>query len=214
MEGISLSKIALTGGRKVGDKNVNAKVGVYSSGPIVIDSLDYSKCSDVYNCLEVNLCSKNVTKTSDSITIKNTTFENLTNNAINIFAMKNGGVVNIEGCTFKMKDGGEAIRLSNYTNARFTVNIKNCTIEYPNGTTEANAKWNKVVLFQNYNDDCDEASTITQLGKITLNFVNTTFEGGAPTIDNVFTAGYNDSTGNFVFLDNKPVIIVDSAEIA
>lgn len=93
------------------------------SATTVLREIKRTGATDGYNPLEINL--RNVV--SKNVTVKNCKFAKFTNNAMTVFGMAEGGVLNIENCTFDLAKTSEAVRISNKTNTKFTVNVKDCS---------------------------------------------------------------------------------------
>lgn len=104
------------------------------SATTVLREIRRNSNANGYNPLEINL--KNVV--SKNVTVKNCKFANFSNNAISVFGMAEGGVLNIENNTFTLGKTSEAVRISNKTNTKFTINVKDCSYTYP---TDAAGQW-------------------------------------------------------------------------
>ena len=128
--------------------------------------IDYTGATDGYNPLEINL--KNVV--SKNVTVKNCKFANFSNNAMTVFGMAEGGVLNIENCTFDLAKTSEAVRISNKTNTKFTVNVKDCSYTYP---SDAAGQWVGFFLFEDHTSKTAvEANAAMQFKNLTVNVVN------------------------------------------
>ena len=90
------------------------------SATTVLREIRRNSNANGYNPLEINL--KNVV--SKNVTVKNCKLANFSNNAMSVFGMAEGGVLNIENCTFDLAKTSEAVRISNKTNTKFTINEK------------------------------------------------------------------------------------------
>ena len=81
--------------------------------------------------------------------------------------MAEGGVLNIENCTFDLAKTSEAVRISNKTNTKFTVNVKDCSYTYP---TDAAGQWVGFFLFEDYTSKtAEEANAAMQFKNLTVN---------------------------------------------
>lgn len=182
-EGVTLRNVKLTG--SFPKATSNARVIVETAGDVVVNGLDYTGATDGYNPIEINL--RNVV--SKNVTVKNCKFAKFTNNAMTVFGMAEGGVLNIENNTFDLGKTSEAVRISNKTNTKFTVNVKDCSYTYP---TDAAGQWVGFFLFEDHTSKAaDEANTAMQFKNLTVNVDNVTFEGAKVTELNLFTGARN-----------------------
>lgn len=150
----------------------------------VLREIKRTGATDGYNPLEINL--RNVV--SKNITVKNCKFANFTNNAMSVFGMAEGGVLNIENNTFDLAKTSEAVRISNKTNTKFTINVKDCSYTYP---SDATGQWVGFFLFEDYTSTAAEVNTTMQFKNLTVNVDNVTFEGAKVTELNLFTGTRN-----------------------
>ena len=182
-EGVTLRNVKLTG--SFPKATSNARVIVETAGDVVVDGLDYTGATDGYNPIEINL--RNVV--SKNVTVKNCKFANFSNNAMTVFGMAEGGVLNIENNTFTLGKTSEAVRISNKTNTKFTINVKDCSYTYP---TDAAGQWVGFFLFEDHTSKtADEANAAMQFKNLTVNVDNVTFEGAKITELNLFTGARN-----------------------
>lgn len=155
------------------------------SATTVLREIKRTGATDGYNPLEINL--RNVV--SKNVTVKNCKFAKFTNNAMTVFGMAEGGVLNIENCTFDLAKTSEAVRISNKTNTKFTVNVKDCYYTYP---SDAAGQWVGFFLFEDYTSaTAEEANAAMQFKDLTVNVDNVTFEGAKVTELNLFTGARN-----------------------
>lgn len=181
----------------------NARVIVETAGDVVVDGLDYTGATDGYNPLEINL--SNVV--SKNVTVKNCKFTKLfTNNAISVFGMAEGGVLNIENNTFDLGKTSDAVRISNKTNTKFTINVKDCSYTYP---TDAAGQWVGFFIFEDHTSKtAEDANAAMQFKNLTVNVDNVTFEGVKVTELNLFS-GRNQFA--CMCYDNLPGLVVTDA---
>lgn len=145
------------------------------SATTVLREIRRNSNANGYNPLEINL--KNVV--SKNVTVKNCKFANFSNNAISVFGMAEGGVLNIENNTFDLGKTSEAVRISNKTNTKFTINVKDCSYTYP---TDAAGQWVGFFMFEDYTSaTAEEANAAMQFKNLTVNVDNVTFEGAKVT---------------------------------
>ena len=200
-EGVTLRNVKLTG--SFPKATSNARVIVETAGDVVVDGLDYTGATDGYNPLEINL--RNVV--SKNVTVKNCKFANFTNNAMSVFGMAEGGVLNIENNTFDLAKTSEAVRISNKTNTKFTINVKDCSYTYP---SDAAGQWFGFFLFEDHTSKtADEANTAMQFKNLTVNVDNVTFEGAKVTKLNLFTGARNQFA--CMCYDELPSLVVTDA---
>lgn len=155
------------------------------SATTVLREIRRNSNANGYNPLEINL--KNVV--SKNVTVKNCKFAKFTNNAISVFGMAEGGVLNIENNTFTLGKTSEAVRISNKTNTKFTINVKDCSYTYP---TDAAGQWVGFFLFQDYTSKTlANANAAMQFKNLTVNVDNVTFEGAKVTELNLFSGARN-----------------------
>lgn len=162
--------VKLTGVTTSGDlpkTKSNAAWKINTSDEVVIDSSTFGQTG--YNCIEIGLNNTAPKK----ITISGIDFTGaLTNNAISIFDTANDAIVEIKNCTFDSVSN--AIRLSNRSNVKCTLNITDCHVE--KWETE-NPTYAGMLLFQDYTSTTEEQSrTDNRFGpdKITVNITNCT----------------------------------------
>lgn len=169
----------------------------------VLREIKSTGATDGYNPLEINL--RNVV--SKNITVKNCKFANFTNNAMSVFGMAEGGVLNIENNTFDLGKTSEAVRISNKTNTKFTINVKDCSYTYP---TDAAGQWVGFFLFEDYTSATEEeANAAMQFKNLTVNVDNVTFDGAKVTELNLFSGARNQFA--CMCYDNLPGLIVTDA---
>ena len=203
-EGVTLRNVKLTGSFPQNKINGNARVIVETAGDVVVDGLDYTGATDGYNPLEINL--NNVV--SKNVTVKNCKFAKLfTNNAISVFGMAEGGVLNIEKNIFDLSKKSDAVRISNKTNTKFTINVKDCSYTYP---TDAAGQWVGFFMFEDYTSaTAEEANAAMQFKNLTVNVDNVTFGGAKVTELNLFTGARNQFA--CMCYDNLPGLVVTDA---
>ena len=155
------------------------------SATTVLREIRRNSNANGYNPLEINL--KNVV--SKNVTVKNCKFAKFSNNAISVFGMAEGGVLNIENNTYDLGKTSEAVRISNKTNTKFTINVKDCSYTYP---TDAAGQWVGFFLFQDYTSKTlANANAAMQFKNLTVNVDNVTFEGAKVTELNLFSGARN-----------------------
>ena len=173
------------------------------SASTVLREIRRNSNANGYNPLEINL--RNVV--SKNITVKNCKFANFTNNAMSVFGMAEGGVLNIENNTFDLGKTSEAVRISNKTNTKFTINVKDCSYTYP---TDAAGQWVGFFLFEDYTSATEEeANAAMQFKNLTVNVDNVTFDGAKVTELNLFSGARNQFA--CMCYDNLPGLIVTDA---
>ena len=155
------------------------------SATTVLREIRRNSNANGYNPLEINL--KNVV--SKNVTVKNCKLANFSNNAMSVFGMAEGGVLNIENNTFNLGKTSEAVRISNKTNTKFTVNVKDCSYTYP---SDAAGQWVGFFLFEDYTSATEEeANAAMQFKNLTVNVDNVTFDGAKVTELNLFSGARN-----------------------
>ena len=202
-EGVTLRNVKLTGSFPQNKINGNARVIVETAGDVVVDGLDYTGATDGYNPLEINL--NNVV--SKNVTVKNCKFANFSNNAMSVFGMAEGGVLNIEKNIFDLSKKSDAVRISNKTNTKFTINVKDCSYTYP---TNAAGQWVGFFLFEDYTSKTlANASAAMQFKNLTVNVDNVTFNGAKVTELNLFTGARNQFACMCYDDGNDSVVVTD-----
>ena len=155
------------------------------SATTVLREIRRNSNANGYNPIEINL--RNVV--SKNVTVKNCKFAKFSNNAISVFGMAEGGVLNIENNTFTLGKTSEAVRISNKTNTKFTINVKDCSYTYP---TDAAGQWVGFFLFEDYTSaTAEEANAAMQIKNLKVNVDNVTFEGAKVTKLNLFSGARN-----------------------
>ena len=173
------------------------------SATTVLREIRRNSNANGYNPLEINL--KNVV--SKNVTVKNCKLANFSNNAMSVFGMAEGGVLNIENNTFNLGKTSEAARISNKTNTKFTINVKDCSYTYP---TDAAGQWVGFFLFEDHTSKtAEEANAAMQFNNLTVNVDNVTFEGAKVTELNLFSGARNQFA--CMCYDNLPGLIVTDA---
>ena len=202
-EGVTLRNVKLTGSFPQNKINGNARVIVETAGDVVVDGLDYTGATDGYNPLEINL--NNVV--SKNVTVKNCKFANFSNNAMSVFGMAEGGVLNIEKNIFDLSKKSDAVRISNKTNTKFTINVKDCSYTYP---TNAAGQWVGFFLFEDYTSKTlANANAAMQFKNLTVNVDNVTFNGAKVTELNLFTGARNQFACMCYDDGNDSVVVTD-----
>lgn len=158
-EGVTVRNLAFTGTRPAGDGN--AAVSISTPGDVLIEGIEWSR--DAYNPIEINLGSSN--EPAGNVIVRGCDFLTaVSNNCISIFGMSEGGVVNIENCTFAKANN--ALRMSNRTNAgNVVLNISDCT--YKETTDDDYAGF---LLFQDYTNA--DPLTTKAFSTWSVNFTN------------------------------------------
>lgn len=173
------------------------------SATTVLREIRRNSNANGYNPLEINL--KNVV--SKNVTVKNCKLANFSNNAMSVFGMAEGGVLNIENNTFNLGKTSEAVRISNKTNTKFTINVKDCSYTYP---SDAAGQWVGFFLFEDYTSATEEeANAAMQFKNLTINVDNVTFDGAKVTELNLFSGARNQFA--YMCYDNLPGLIVTDA---
>ena len=156
------------------------------SATTVLREIRRNSNANGYNPLEINL--KNVV--SKNVTVKNCKFANFSNNAMTVFGMAEGGVLNIEKNIFDLSKKSDAVRISNKTNTKFTINVKDCSYTYPTDCSRTMG-W-RSFLFEDYTSaTAEEANAAMQFKNLKVNVDNVTFEGAKVTKLNLFTGARN-----------------------
>lgn len=173
------------------------------SATTVLREIRRNSNANGYNPLEINL--KNVV--SKNVTVKNCKFANFSNNAISVFGMAEGGVLNIEKNIFDLSKESDAVRISNKTNTKFTINVKDCSYANP---TDAAGKWVGFFIFEDHTSKtAEEANAAMQFKNLTVNVDNVTFEGAKVTELNLFTGARNQFA--CMCYDKLPSLVVTDA---
>lgn len=173
------------------------------SATTVLREIRRNSNADGYNPIEINL--RNVV--SKNVTVKNCKFAKFTNNAISVFGMAEGGVLNIENNTFTLGKTSEAVRISNKTNTKFTINVKDCSYTYP---TDAAGQGVGFFLFEDHTSKtAEEANAAMQFKNLKVNVDNVTFEGAKVTELNLFSGARNQFA--CMCYDNLPGLVVTDA---
>ena len=151
-----------------------------ANGYITLRDIDMS-IEKAYNAVECGLTEA----VAKSIIIDNVRFDGpLTNNAINVFGMADGGVVTISNCYFKKVSN--LIRLSNRLDTTWTINLINCVCD----GWEKNSDYAGMILLQDYTSKTQEEATASrQFKKLTINIQNCTKPDGTKItpVDNLAT---------------------------
>ena len=146
----------------------NAIMRLRANAYITVRDYNFS-IEKAYNGIECNLTEA----VAKSIVIDGVDFDGpLSNNAINIFGMAEGGVATIANCHFKKVSN--VLRLSNRLNTTWTVNLINCVCdEWETGM------YGGMILLQDYTSKSqEEAAASEQFKKITINIQNCTKPDG------------------------------------
>ena len=162
-ENVAINNTVISGAYNKGTQG-NAMVIVQAAEKVEVKNTKFSASG--YNAIEVSL-SGDVAK---EINIKNCDFDGTcSNNAISIFGTADGAIINIENCHFAKVSN--VLRISNKTNVRCTINIKDCVVdEWETG------EYAGCVICQDYTTK--GADNLFGDGKIKLNFFNLTGPNG------------------------------------
>ena len=156
-ENVEVSSLEVTGAFDK-DTQGNSMMNIKADGEVVIKNAKFEATG--YNGIEIGL-SKGVAK---KVTIANCDFAGkFSNNAISIFAVADGAVINIENCHFEQVSN--ILRLSNRTNSNMTINIMNCSCDKWETGAYAGA-----VICQEY--PMNAVENMFGDGKIKINFFN------------------------------------------
>lgn len=151
-----------------------------ANGYITLRDIDMS-IEKAYNAVECGLTEA----VAKSIIIDNVRFDGpLTNNAINVFGMADGGVVTISNCYFKKVSN--LLRISNRLDTTWTINLINCVCD----GWEKNSDYAGMILLQDYTSKTQEEATASrQFKKLTINIQNCTKPDGTKItpVDNLAT---------------------------
>lgn len=201
---ISLKNINVTG--EFPKANSNARISLNASSEIVIDGVDFSNATNYYNAIEINLRANPISK---NVTVKNCKFAGLSNNAISVFGMPEGGVLNVENCDFDLNKNNEAIRISNKLNTKnFTVNVKNCNYKYD--TTFTGNKWAGFFLFEDYTTkDAAAVYANKPFAGLTVNCENVKYNGTK--VSSLNLGKHDNSQFACMCYDNYPGNLVEDA---
>lgn len=147
----------------------NAIMRLRANGYITLRDINMT-IEKAYNAVECGLTEA----VAKSIIIDNVDFNGpLSNNAINVFGMAEGGVVTVSNCHFKKVSN--MIRLSNRLNTHWTLNIINCTCD----EWETGSDYTGAILLQDYtNKSAEEVEAQNQFNKLTINIQNLTKPDG------------------------------------
>lgn len=165
------------------------------------------------NCFNVLEIGKN-TGLAKCIVIDNIDFGGLVaNNAINVYGMADGGILNITNCHFD--NVSNILRLTNRGNTSWTVNIINCTCD----NWETGLYGGAILLQDDTSLDADAANANDMFSKLTINIQNLTKPDGTKLImptdlsticatgdDNQIIYMYDDYRGITSYGDKYPII--------
>lgn len=149
----------------------NAGFVVSSKGDVVINGGTIGM--DGYNALEIGLANGYEPK---NVTIQNLNVDNtLTNNAILVFGVQEGGTITLKNCHFKKVSN--VLRFSNKLGVgNVTINVENCTVD----EWDANKSWRGFLILEDYTsktkEECDTANRFSS-NKVTVNFKNLVHAG-------------------------------------
>ena len=161
---ISLQKGVITGDiDKKTQGNAAIKLNGKKSVSVIIDGLAFN--ATAYNAIEIGLNSL-----PTSVIIRNVVFDKpLSNNAISVFGMQEGGTIIIENCKFK--DVSNCIRLSNKTNTHYSVIIRNCSCDKHDNESD----YAGIICMEDYTSKtAEEANANKQFGLIDIRIENFT----------------------------------------
>lgn len=170
---VTIKDTTMTG--LVPKKITNALFKVRSDGYVAVRDCTINPES-AYNGIEIGLG----TGLAKSVTIENTDFAgHFSNNGVNVFGMVNEGVITISNCHFA--DVSNAIRLSNRTNTKWTLNIINCTFD----KWETNGDYAGMILLQDYTSTSEqEVIDNNMFHNLTINIQNCFGPSGKITMPN------------------------------
>lgn len=170
-DNVELENVTLSG--EFPKSTAHALVTINGGASLVINNMIYDETVTGYNALEIGLTS---TDAYTNIDISNCQFNGtMQNNAILIFGTADNAVVNIKNCHFASVSN--CLRISNKFNAKnVVVNVIDCSV----GQWDTNPKWEGFLICEDYTSKSVEAEQTNNLfgdGKITVNFVNLTYQG-------------------------------------
>lgn len=146
----------------------NSISNVNNSEYVTFKDVTFDSTVTGYNGVEIGLKSSTMPK---SVTFDGCSFEGaFSNNAIIVFGVQEGGVININNCNFK--NVSNALRFSNSKNVKdVVINITNCTCE----KWETNPSYAGFLLFEDYTSATATEANENNLfapEKITVNITN------------------------------------------
>jgi hypothetical protein len=150
----------------------NAIISANVNGEVYVKDCIFAKPG--YNCFEIGLDTK--VEPPSKITFENCEFYNeLTNNAILVFATKDNATITLKNCKFESVSN--ALRVSNRTNAKnVTVNIIDCSVD----KWESIPKYAGFLILEDYTSkNMAEFEEANRFGpdKLTINISNLVHNG-------------------------------------
>jgi hypothetical protein len=147
----------------IADANTKMRTAIImNSHTATFENCTFSGNAQIYNSFEA---SQSVDGKIKSIAFKNCSFSSdaCTNNNVSMYQFEDGATVLFENCKFVCAKNNNAVRLSNYSNAKVNIIFNNC--EY--STVEA-GEWSGLLLLQNIHSGEDTED----FGLFTINFKN------------------------------------------
>lgn len=166
---ISISKLNSSGNL---DKATNGNAQVIINTPERVSITDSTLAQTGYNAIEIGLDAS--VEPPKSVLIDGVHFNGaLTNNAISIFGTADDAVVTISNCDFSQVSN--ALRISNRTNTKVTINLINCTF----GTWES-GEYAGAIICQDYTSTTAEETISANRfapNKVIINMIGCSHNG-------------------------------------
>lgn len=183
------------------DRYGNAIISANVNGEVYVKDCIFAKPG--YNCFEIGLNSK--VEPPSKVTFENCEFHNeLTNNAILVFATKDNATITLKNCKFESVSN--ALRVSNRTNAKnVTVNIIDCSVD----KWESTPKYAGFLILEDYTSkNMTEFEEANRFGpdKLTINISNLV-HNGKPVRPGSVEQVVNCNNANqviYLYIDNLP----------
>ena len=161
-----------------------------------------------YNAIEIGL---NNNALPSNVVIDGVDFENeLSNNAILVFGLKDNGTLTVKNCHFA--NVSNCLRFSNKSNASgITINIEGCTVN----KWDSDPEWAGFLIFEDYTSkaaDTESSNNLYGDGKITVNLSNVVCNGTKVTADNLTLGAKTANTFAYVYYDKSGYITYEGNE--
>ena len=181
----------------------NAQLSLNAGGSINITDCEIAQNS--YNAMEIGFSS-----TPKSIRIDGVKFSGTySNNILTFFDTQDGATITISNCEFGKCSN--AIRLSNRSGGKVTLNVINCSFDQWDTSEYAGC-----IICQDYTSKSvseAQAANLFSPDKVTINFINCTYKGEKIMIDDVASvAGTKQPETQFiyVYVDREGFITYDA----
>ena len=181
----------------------NAQLALNANGNVGISDCEIAQNS--YNAIEIGIASSPSSIRIDGVKFSGT----YSNNILSFFDTQDGATITISNCEFGKCSN--AIRLSNRSGGKVTLNIINCSFDQWDTSEYAGC-----IICQDYTNKSAaeaQAANLFSPDKVSINFINCTYKGEKIMVDDIAAvAGTKQPESQliYVYVDKEGFIMYDA----